>query len=522
MATPESTNISVYDAVAAALMSGGNCITLLPSVTAKNNYDLAVENGFVGTVSEWLESLKGEISSELLLEAETAIADATAAATRAKNIIDGFELNGVSTTNIFNSEGTSQETVNLSKLNKVATFGSATTDVLYRKGINYESRAVTPETANWTPQYDGWNNGIVEKLESRTWYHDFRPTIADGADFNTDGCNFFMGPGAGNLTMRPDKTAIGDYKLHTSHNYGIGLQALGALTTGYKNTAFGTNAGRRITQGFYNTAVGRDPMHNLTTGHSNTFMGMTSGYGVETGNYNSYYGTQSGYNNLVGSGNVKFGGRCAFDMTSGDNNVFLGYQAAVGQLSGTRNIAIGYQSTNNGITSGSYNTLIGGFISGLDNVSYQVVLADGNGNIILHSNPGGTKPAKLDIVGRDATAIDLAALDNQEGKGTTFKLFNTSNANSFAQILMQSRTGQAVTRLIAWGSQAPKWSFIHNKIESLRIEADSSVQLKTGTSATAALASKGMMGFELVDNTTLKIKVKGTDDVTRSVLLTLS
>lgn len=452
--------------------------------------------------------------------------NANEAATNANNVIDGFITNGLPTVNVVNPEGVNQQTinnsVNLNKLNKIATFGSPTTDVLYRLGINYESRAVTPETANWTPQYDGWNNGIVEKIEARTWFHDYRPTIADGADFNTDGCNFFMGPGAGNFTMKPDKTAIGDYKLHTSHNYGLGLQALGALTTGYKNTAFGTNVGRKITQGFYNTGTGRDAMHNLTTGHSNTFNGMTCGYGVETGNYNSYYGTQAGYNNLVGSGNVKFGGRCAFDMASGDNNTFLGYQAAVGQLSGTRNISIGYQSTNNGITSGSYNTVIGGFISGLDNVSYQVVIADGNGNIVLHNNPSGTKPAKLEIIGRDATAIDLAALDNQENVGTTFKLLNTSNGNSFSQILMQSRTGQAVTRLIAWGSQNPKWSFIHNKIEAFRVETDSSVQLKTGTSATAALATNGMMGFELVNNTTLKIKVRGTDGVTRSATLTLS
>lgn len=432
-------------------------------------------------------------------------------------------IDGITTDMIKADDNKTQTDVNALKLSKVALFGSKVQDVLYRTGINYESRAVTPETADWTPQYDGWNNGIVEKIESRTWYHDYRPTIADGADFNTDGCNFFMGPGAGNLTMKPDKAAIGDYKLHCSHNYGIGLQALGKLTTGYKNTAFGTNVGRALTEGYYNTGTGRDALHNCTIGNSNTMNGMTCGYGIVEGSYNSNYGTQAGYNNKNGSGNTKIGARSGFDQLEGDNNIYLGYQSARGQLAGIRNIIIGYQSTNNGVTTASYNTIIGSMIVGLDNVSYQTVLADGAGNISYLNNPSGTKAAKHDVIGRDPTVIDLLALDAQQDKGTTVRVLNTSNGNSFAQVVLQSRVGQAFTRLVAWGSQNAKLSLVHNSVEAARVEVDSSMQIKAGTVDTPALASNRMMGFELAaDNSTLKIKIRDNNGAIKSVTLNLT
>lgn len=423
---------------------------------------------------------------------------------------------------IITENGMTQRQVNSIKLSKVAELGRPDVDVLYRLGTNYESRAVTAETANWSPQQDGWNLGIVQKSESRTWFHDYRPTMADGADFNTDGCNFFLGQGAGNFTMKPNVNAIGDYKLHTSHNYGIGLQSLGKLTTGYKNTTLGTNTGRALTEGYYNTAVGRDAMHNCTIGNSNVMMGMTAGYGVVSGNYNVHIGTQSGYNNIDGSGNCYLGARSGNEMATGDNNTFVGYQSGRDQVSGIRNTHVGYQNTGNGITTGSYNTTLGCFITGLDNASNQTVISDGLGNKVLYNNPNGTKPATLDITGRDATTYSATATDGQIGVGTTFKLRNTSNSSSFSQILMQSRAGQAITRIVQWGSASPKLSIVHGGVEAVRVETNGSVNIKSAAAGTTDLNSNGMVGFELVSNTQLAVKVRGNDGVTRTATLTLT
>lgn len=53
-------NNTIYDAVSNALENKiNNCNTLLPSTTGKSAYDLAVDYGYVGTESMWLETLQG-------------------------------------------------------------------------------------------------------------------------------------------------------------------------------------------------------------------------------------------------------------------------------------------------------------------------------------------------------------------------------------------------------------------------------------------------------------------------------
>lgn len=81
-------NFEVFPSPETAEIESTNEFTLLESAIAqaKNAYQIAVENGFVGTESEWLESLKGQ--DYVLTEndrheiAQTAIAD----------IVDGDEV----------------------------------------------------------------------------------------------------------------------------------------------------------------------------------------------------------------------------------------------------------------------------------------------------------------------------------------------------------------------------------------------------------------------------------------------
>lgn len=385
-------------------------------------------------------------------------------------------------------------------------FGSSTQNVVYRTGINYESQ------------------GTTSSAEVRPFLHDFRPLTTDTppADFNTDGANLFIGPGAGNFTMRPNVSAIGDNNLHCSHNLGIGVQALGQLTTGYKNVGVGVNALRYLTEGYGNTAVGRDCAHDLTTGFENTSVGFTAAQLAETGNYNVSVGTASSYNNVAGTGNTSIGRRAGFDFSSGDYNTVVGNLGAMGHLSGDYNTLIGKQATNNGITTGSNNTVIGSRISGLENASGQVVLASGDGTKYLQINPLGTGVSKLDLVSKETTAVNLAATDGQADKGSTLILRSAANVgNAITQIAFQSRTGQPWARIVSWGGATPNISVITNNAEAARWNSSGDFQQKVNTSA-AALAANSMMTFELTSNTQLTIKVRGTDGVTRSVALTLA
>ena len=66
MSESNGINNTIYDAVSNALENKiNNCNTLLPSSTGKSAYDLAVEHGYVGTESTWLNSLQGLTAYEV-------------------------------------------------------------------------------------------------------------------------------------------------------------------------------------------------------------------------------------------------------------------------------------------------------------------------------------------------------------------------------------------------------------------------------------------------------------------------
>lgn len=403
---------------------------------------------------------------------------------------------------VYTPPGFSQTNVEAGKYNIDAQFGSSTLDVLYRNGTVYESQ------------------GTVVKQEVRPFYNDYRPTIANGSPFNTDGGNMFLGWGSGNFTMKPDSGAQGDYNLHTSHNQGFGVQALGSLTTGYKNVALGTNGLRNNTEGYGNVAVGRDSSHENTTGFYNTAVGFTANFYNSTGHYNVAVGTGSLYNNTT-SQNTGVGYRAGFEST-GANNTFFGYYSGRGVTSGTYNTIIGATTTAMGITTGSNNTIVGSRVSGLSNISDSVIIADGNGTPKINLIPAGSTPSYIDITSNDATVVDLTATDGQENLGSSLILKNNRSANNnLTQIAFQSRGSSPWNRIVSWGGTTPRLSFITNNVECTKLDEDGNLIQKVNSTA-PTLSTNQTMSFELTSDTTLKIKVRGSDGVTRSVSLTLA
>ena len=94
-----------------------------------------------------------------------------------------------------------------------------------------------------------------------------------------------------------------------------------------------------------NTAVGYLAL-GYTTGSNNIGIGYSSGINITTGTYNHIFGLNVG-------------------LTTGSYNTILGY------LSGSS------------ISTGSYNTIIGN-ANGLGDVSNNIALADGQGNLRFH------------------------------------------------------------------------------------------------------------------------------------------
>ena len=145
-------------------------------------------------------------------------------------------------------------------------------------------------------------------------------------------------------------------------NTAIGYSSMQANTTGDFNTAIGYLSMQANTTGYSNTSIGNRALFSNTTGYINTAVGSNALDDNTTGTYNSALGVASLLRNTTGSNNTAVGWSAGSTNTTGSNNTYIG-QAAGG-----------------GITAGSFNTIIGQY-TGTAGMSYNIVLADGAGNV---------------------------------------------------------------------------------------------------------------------------------------------
>jgi hypothetical protein len=114
-------------------------------------------------------------------------------------------------------------------------------------------------------------------------------------------------------------------------NVMVGVQAGVSTTTGIANTFVGGSnssyVGRYNTTGYYNTAIGSDALSVNTTGFNNVALGYTAGGVVTTGSYNTYIGFGSSASStsvqqeiVIGTFNMTGkGGSTAFISANGGN-----------------------------------------------------------------------------------------------------------------------------------------------------------------------------------------------------------
>ncbi len=135
--------------------------------------------------------------------------------------------------------------------------------------------------------------------------------------------------GAGNLTA----TGLS--------NFGVGLEALDALTTGAENVAFGYQSLTDNTEGIGNTALGSYSLGDVTEGVANVAVGRSAGRLITTGDGNTAIGELALSASVTADKNTAVGYRSGI-LATGANNIFLGFQAGDNVTSGTDNIIIGY------------------------------------------------------------------------------------------------------------------------------------------------------------------------------------
>jgi hypothetical protein len=228
---------------------------------------------------------------------------------------------------------------------------------------------------------------------------------------NVSGDNWFE-DGAGNFT------------LSGYSNLGMGSSVLASVTSGFENVAIGSvnvstakSALQSLTSGSDNFALGAGALGRIVTTAYNTAIGagaLRSLGNTTDGNYNLVIGGNAfaalGDANVGGAAtcdrNVGIGSSAGFNISLGRDNVFVGFQAGLGfsgnnnndfniaigsnclpsMTAGTQNIAIGPSFALNNVTSGNFNTSIGGWQGPSGAMNSVIALSDGNGNLRVDYN----------------------------------------------------------------------------------------------------------------------------------------
>ena len=181
-----------------------------------------------------------------------------------------------------------------------------------------------------------------------------------------------------------------------STNSAFGNYALRFNTTGTNNAAFGYGALYSNTTGIINAAFGEYSLYRVTTGTRNAAFGSNSLSNLTTGSFNTAIASQSGIALTTGDRNTLIGQASGESLNQGRKNTFIGRSAGSGITTGISNIVLthgwgGEELPNTiGLTTGSYNTLIG-YVKGLlPEATNNVIIADGSGNRLIDKNENKT------------------------------------------------------------------------------------------------------------------------------------
>jgi hypothetical protein len=213
--------------------------------------------------------------------------------------------------------------------------------------------------AAYTSMYAGFGNTV-------TFYfsNDGRNFTFDGSIVSTTSPRTYVMPDAnGTLALTSDIPSLSGYVPYTGATSNVNLGSNYLTVAGSNRLWAGAGTANS------SLALGDSVLMNATTGAANTGIGSSALYYLTTGNYNTAVGWASGRDVTTGSQNIFYGNGAGFGITTGSNNIDIANRYVTGTT---------YAS---GVTTGSYNTIIGR-VTGLDPAtSNNIILADGQGNI---------------------------------------------------------------------------------------------------------------------------------------------
>jgi hypothetical protein len=248
--------------------------------------------------------------------------------------------------------------------------------------------------------------------------------------FSTTSSGLSYTPSAGR------KFAVGDGQIF------IGSLKAGSSNSG-TSTVFGIDALRDVnTLAYQNDAFGYNSLRDNTNGRDNAAFGGFAMRSNQTGVENVAFGRDALFNSISGSGNTSIGLVSLYDLNA----------------SGSYNTAVGNR-TGRGITTGSYNTIIGAGVSGLSSsLSNTVIISDGQANYRFYSPSSGNvlfgsvtdqTGFKLQVTGKTylsnelniGSTSDAGAYSLQVTGGTTTDSLTISSISGSTQCLQVNSSG---------------------------------------------------------------------------------
>jgi Chaperone of endosialidase len=203
-------------------------------------------------------------------------------------------------------------------------------------------------------------------------------------------------------------------------NTAEGQLALGSLTTGFYNSAFGIYSLLSLTDGNFNTGVGASTLLVNTAGE-NTATGAGALLSNSIGNQNTANGTFALFNNTEGDGNTAVGFNALTNNTTGQANTATGGGALGDNISGHSNTADGISALINNIN-GVQNTANGRaalFFNTSGNNNTATGVGALQGNLTGNDNTAIGRSAGFDITGDGNVCIGEGVLGVAGENNTT-------------------------------------------------------------------------------------------------------
>jgi trimeric autotransporter adhesin len=291
-------------------------------------YDIAVQQGFMGSDTAWLQSLKG---------------------TDGINGTNGAD--GAPGTNGTNGQG-------------IPTGGAPGQILVKVDSTDYNTQWITPASSNdWSTT---GNNAVADSnfigsindkaLRFKVNNVQAGYISANNTDYNTSFGYAAKAEGFGSASFGYKAGAIGG-------NAGFTAIGAGAFENNisFEGVAVGNRAGQNM-GGAWNIAIGKDAMKASATPASNT------------GQLNVAMGYQAMNKVSSGNQNIAIGASALPNMTTANGNIGIGVFALNNMTTGSNNIAIGYNSLGSNSTSNGNNIVIGNNTTVPDNTKTNVTI----------------------------------------------------------------------------------------------------------------------------------------------------